>query len=216
VAWNQYGGTGIEPAIFLNLDWAEVLYGLTSMPGSVTGWYRPDVAGLPAWDPVLRGGPPAASVGRLETALVDPGDGALLRVHAIDARLRMVPIQAGSGGVATWPVARADGRNSGAYPLATAAAAVATATARPSRIAVFPNPGSDRFGFRVAGVGPTERIVVDVVDVRGRRVQRLAGAAATLQWNGRTTAGGPAAAGTYFAVLRSSHGVQASRFVLTR
>lgn len=215
VAWNQSGGTGIEPAVLLNLDWSEVLYGLTSMPGSFTGWFRPDADGRPGSDPLVRGGPPATPVGRMETALVDPGDGALLRVHVIDAVLHMVPVRTETPGVATWSVARADGRNTGAYPLTTVVAPVA-ATPRPRRIAVFPNPGSDRFAFSIDDVASAARIVVDVVDVRGRRIRRLAGPAATLRWDGRAAGGAPAAAGTYFAVLRTGGATHTTRFVLTR
>ena len=216
LAWNQSGGTGTEPAVFLNLEWAEVLYGLTSMPGSLAGWYRPPAADRPIWNPVARGGSAVTTFGHIATALLDPGEDALLRVHALDTRLYMIPVVRGEAGAVTWPVARADGRNSGAYALPGAVAAVDERAPRRTRLTVFPNPGSGGFGFRLDGGAADERVVVDVVDLRGRRVRRLVGAAASLRWNGRTAAGGPVAAGTYFAVLRTSRGTHTSRFVLTR
>ncbi|MCP4572576.1 MAG: S8 family serine peptidase [bacterium] len=216
LAWNQAGGSATEPAVLLNLEWAEVLYGLTSMPGSLTGWYQPAVDGLPIWNPLVRGGPAVAEYGRIETALLDPGDGALLRAHAFDEELHLVPVVSAVTGAVVWPVERADGRNSGAYALIGPVAAVDPMPAHRSGLAVFPNPGSGRFAFRVDGSTGTERVIVDVVDLRGRRVRRLAGAVESIRWDGQTSMGGPAAAGTYFAVLRTGGSVRTSRFVLTR
>lgn len=216
LAWNQSGGAGTEPDVLLNLEWAEVLYGLTSMPGALAGWYRPAAAGLPVWDPIIRGGPSSAGFGRIEIALLDAGEGVLLRAHALDARLHVMPVIADEAGAAAWPVARGDGRNSGAYVLAGSVAPVGRGVTRSTRLAVFPNPGSGRFGFRIDGAAVPGPVVVDVVDLRGRRVQRLAGDAASLRWDGRTAAGGPAAAGTYFAILHTADGTHTSRFVLTR
>lgn len=113
-------------------------------------------------------------------------------------------------------MARADGRNSGAFALAGPVSATVEVPRRATRLAVYPNPGSGRFAFRLDGGMSDARVVVEVVDLRGRRVQRLTGDAASLRWDGRTAAGGPAAAGTYFAILRTADGIHTSRFVLTR
>ncbi|MBE0566952.1 MAG: S8 family serine peptidase, partial [Krumholzibacteria bacterium] len=61
VAWNVLGGTGTEAVQLASFHWTEVLYGLTSIGGAATGWYRPDPAGrpLPGWQPQERSGRPA-------------------------------------------------------------------------------------------------------------------------------------------------------------
>jgi hypothetical protein len=218
LAWNQIGGTGVEPALLLDLKWEERLYGVTSIPGGSLAWYlTPEVTGRPltVWQPLERGGPALADHGRAGAAMVDIGDGSLLRIHALDLTVVIHPVLAGAAGGTPWPVERADGRNSGALAL-RAAVSAATIAAPGFDLRVYPNPGSDRIRFHLAGEGVGAPVSVEIFDVRGRRVRRLDGQAPALVWDGRDRAGRSLAAGAYLAVVRQGGLRQVRRVTLTR
>ena len=218
LAWNLVGGTGTEPAALASLSWAEVLYGLTSIPGEATAWYAPTAAGRPltAWIPAERGGPDATPPGSLGTLLLPGGDGAHLRVDVLDETLTVMPVPAGAGTVPLWTAARGDGRNSAAHPLAAPVSA-APLPSGDGRLAVYPNPGAGRFRFRLDGAGAAGPVRAEIYDVRGRRVRSLqAEAPQALAWDGRGEDGRPLAAGTYLAVVRGGGRSHTARFVLTR
>lgn len=89
---------------------------------------------------------------------------------------------------------------------------------RASTLQAAPNPFNPattlRFSLPRAG-----RVQLDIIDLRGRRVQRLASEAMTagnheFTWNGVDTAGRPAASGVYQALLRVD-GALAQRLPLT-
>lgn len=81
-----------------------------------------------------------------------------------------------------------------------------------------PNPAraNTRFEFALPRGGP---VTLDVLDLQGRLVQRLASGTVTAgryaqQWDRATTTGGRAAAGVYFARLSAPGGSLTRRFVL--
>ncbi|HPF70911.1 MAG TPA: T9SS type A sorting domain-containing protein, partial [Candidatus Krumholzibacteria bacterium] len=128
---------------------------------------------------------------------------------------RRVAVVSGGDERPLWAAVRADGRNSGAYPL-DAVVAAAPLAVEPGRLAVYPNPGSGGFRFRLGDGGTGSEARAEIYDVRGRRVRALAGPLEALAWDGRHGDGRPAAAGTYFAVVRAGTGAWTTRFVLTR
>ena len=94
---------------------------------------------------------------------------------------------------------------------------------RASRIALLaprPNPfrGSVAIGFTLP---ERMHVSIDVLDVQGRRVTRLAdedvdAGIQTRQWNGVTASGAPAAGGLYFVRMTTPRGAFRSKVVLTR
>ena len=92
-----------------------------------------------------------------------------------------------------------------------------------SRIALLaprPNPfrGSVAIGFTLP---ERMHVSIDVLDIQGRRVARLADEDAdagtqTRQWNGITASGTPAAGGLYFVRMTTPRGAFSSKVVLTR
>lgn len=74
-----------------------------------------------------------------------------------------------------------------------------------ARLVAWPNPARSLVSFDVRDAQDGARYeVLDIVDVAGRRVRRLAWpvAANTLRWDGRDAHGRSVAAGIYFATLR--------------
>jgi hypothetical protein len=81
-----------------------------------------------------------------------------------------------------------------------------------------PSRGSVLFDLGVA-VGQDGKVVVEVFDVRGRRVARLVDAALQpgsyrLVWSGTDGTGSRTASGVYFVRMRSSSGFVATRKVI--
>ena len=82
------------------------------------------------------------------------------------------------------------------------------------RLAIRPNPAANRavLSFRLPHPGPA---IVDLFDVRGRRVKRLFQGRAEgdleVAWTGQIEGGGRAASGVYFARLTSGAGAAISR-----
>ncbi len=87
-------------------------------------------------------------------------------------------------------------------------------------LAAYPNPFNPmtNIQFEIGGELASASVQVDILDVRGRRVARLAdavmdgGRTHTIQWNGLNDAGISAASGTYLAAV-TVDGVQKSRFI---
>ena len=82
-----------------------------------------------------------------------------------------------------------------------------------------PSPGSVQFDVRVPAGGA--RVVLDILDLSGRRVRRVAddwraGGSSRVSWDGRTDAGTSAPAGLYFANARVAGAVSRTRIVLVR
>ncbi len=87
--------------------------------------------------------------------------------------------------------------------------------------APWPNPsrGAITFAFEIPSAA---EVRLDIVDVAGRRMHQLARGATwaagvhEIRWDGRSSAGGPAPAGIYFAQLRVGRAAVTRRFVLIR
>ena len=188
----------------MSLEWEELLYGVTTIPGASTGWYLAGSTLEPqaAWQPLDMGGPAQVRRGRAGAALCQPKDVSLIRVHVFDAELVIHPVPEGGDGAAVWPVARFNGRNTGAVDLKTAVSAAAPVIAVGSRLRVYPNPGSGRIHFQLDADHVAGQTTVEIFDLRGRRLRRLAGDVTPLVWDGRGRDGRRLAAGTYLAVAR--------------
>jgi hypothetical protein len=83
-----------------------------------------------------------------------------------------------------------------------------------------PNPFGERVTFRF-GLPAAGRVRVAVFDIHGRRVARVmdqveAAGWREVSWDGRDSAGRPAASGTYFVRLESVTGSQTRKIVLAR
>jgi hypothetical protein len=217
VAWNILGGTGTEPAVFYSIAWSEIISGVTSIPGAATGWLVPDEQGrvLTAWRPRLANAPGATSPGAVGCLVLPRGDGTHLRLDVVNDMAAAVLVPSGGDERPLWSSQRGDGRNSASYPLNIPVAAVDPLADRRG-LDVFPNPGTGRFRFRAPVLGEQAEAVVDIYDLRGRRVRTLHGVLAELAWDGRDRNGRSAAAGTYLAAVRSGGRSITSRFQLAR
>ena len=217
LAWDQTGDARAEPGLLMSLEWQELLYGVTTIPGASTGWYLAGPTAQPqaAWQPLDIGGPAQVRRGRAGAALCQPEDGSLIRVHVFDSELVIHPVPEGGAGAAVWPVARFDGRNTGAMDLKTGVSAAAPVIAAGSRLRVFPNPGSGRIYFQLDADHVAGRTTVEIFDLRGRRLRRLTGDVTPLVWDGRGRDGRRLAAGTYLAVARRGTIRHVQRVVLT-
>ncbi len=102
-----------------------------------------------------------------------------------------------------------------------AIAAGATGGVRLALRASGPNPANGPVELRLA-LGAPATVVVDVLDVRGRRVAgilrgaHLDAGSHALSWDGRDTGGAPAAAGVYFVRARTAAASVVRRVVLVR
>jgi hypothetical protein len=220
VAWNFVDGGGTEVNTLLSVQWNEILYGLTSLPGSLSAWFGITVDGRP-----LTGRQALTGGGRTDPGFTSSGcmlvpndDGSHLRVDILDRTLGVVPVTPREGTSAAWLAARGDTRNSGAYPLKQQPSSTPVATAVGGRLTVFPNPGNGRFNFRIEGLDAGAGVILEVFDLGGRRVADLTGRAGSgvVAWDGTDRRGRPLAAGTYLAVARHGDRHWVTRVVLTR
>jgi hypothetical protein len=79
-------------------------------------------------------------------------------------------------------------------------------------LASWPNPAHGAVRFRAESPRPGEAI--EIFDVNGRRVARLALAGSDAVWDGRDSAGRPAGAGVYLARRVGATGVATAKFLL--
>ncbi len=114
--------------------------------------------------------------------------------------------------------ARADGRNSGAYPLPKPVSAVAVTGVGRRGLVVYPNPGGGQFHFRVTGDVRAAKLRLEIYDLRGRRLKVVeeASESGTIGWDGSGRRGNRLAAGTYLAIVRGAGEPLTTRVVLTR
>ncbi len=217
LAWNYAGAWGTETAQLAHLRWNEVLYGLTSLPGAATAWFTTGSPAQPlaARQALVVGGAPAPPLGAAGGALAVLDDDVLVRLEVLDRRVGVEPLRTRFGLAPMWCAERADGRNSGAYPLRSDVSAAPPAPTGPATLRVHPNPGAGRFSFRLAG--GDRAAVVDVYDLRGRRVQQLRlPASGTATWDGRDREGRRLPAGTYLARVTGAGVPAAVRVTITR
>gem|GEM_PF-2173320 len=219
LAYDQQPGGGAELAALLHVRWQDLLYGFTTIPGAVTAWYHPAGAGtaLGERQPLGRGGPGSTESGPLGCLTAVTDDRVLMRIQIQGSNLTIQPVGAPVAEALDWSGPRADGRNSGAFPLPGDLSGQPLAVAAGTRLQVFPNPGSGAFSLALDGV-ETDGAEVSVYDLRGRLVTvlRPAGAGLPWRWDGNDARGRPAAAGAYLAVARQGQRVWNSRILLTR
>lgn len=220
LAWNHRGGWGTDPATLVHLSWYELLYGLTSIPGSTTAWFADtgDEDGLAVRRGTLPGGQAAAPLTAIGAALARINGDVLLRLDAQDRLVTVTPLADLYASSPLWAGARGDGRNTGAYPLQYAAAPAPTAAASPGMLSVQPNPGAGSFRFRLSAAtsGPAE---FSVYDLAGRCVARFPGPADGGQeagWDGRDGDGRPLPAGTYLVRAKAGIAGSATRLTIVR
>lgn len=221
LAWNHRGGWGTDLAPLVHLAWHEVLYGLTSVPGLSTAWYLDtgDAATLSVRRPIAAGGAAAGPVPGVGATLLRVNPSLLLRLDTTNRTASITPLADLYASDPLWATARADGRNSGAYPLVTGASPAPLPAAAAATLSVQPNPGSGRFSLRLAGAGPGEASF-EVYDLRGRRVARLGAPAGEdvrqAAWDGRDQDGRPLPAGTYLVRARAGGPEAAARVTIVR
>jgi len=220
LAWNFLGGIGTEVNSLVSINWSEVLIGLTSLPGSCTSWFGSvdEEALLVSRQPLTPGGRADDMFASSGTLLVGvPGDTSL-RVDVLDDRVGIIPVLELESSVSRWVAARADGRNSGAFPVYQSISSVPRADNRSGRLVVYPNPGGGQFHFRVSGLAASANLSLEIFDLRGRRVKVLnTGVEPGLfRWDGTDRGGRPLAAGTYLALTRVAGRPLVTRVILTR
>lgn len=220
LAWDFKGGPGSEVVLLAGFAWQEILYGLTSIPGSTMGWFVSDPTGRPleGRQPLARGGGSDALGTSVASVLVPIEDDLHFQVQIFDSTVHMVPMRVSHDISTFWPSARADQRNTAAYPIGENLTPIADVSHISSTLSVYPNPGSGQFQFSWQGGGPEGETSLHIYDLRGHLVARLRSSIAdgSLSWDGRDGLGRAAAAGTYLAVARRHDQRSVARIVLTR
>ncbi len=220
LAWDFRDGYGSEVFLLAAVHWREILFGLTSFPGSSLGWFSTEPVGniLDDRHPLALGGI-ADPAGTSVAGVLAPISGDLyLQVQIRDSVVHFLPVRTAHQFAPNWPSARADQRNSGSYPVLEDLTPAAGYSLVVSELIVFPNPGRGRFQF--AWKGETEGVdsAIEIYDLRGRLVSRLAPdpAKGGAFWDGKDTRGQQAAAGTYLAVAHRQGKKSVTRLVLTK
>jgi hypothetical protein len=223
LAWNHRGGWGTDLAPLVHLAWHELLYGLSSVPGQTTAWYLDtgDDDPLAVRRPVATGGEAAGPVPAVGATILRVNADLLLRLDAANRTATITPVADLYASDPLWATARADGRNSGAYPLVTGAAAAPAGVVAGVELWVQPNPGADRFSFRLDGAGRAgAEAGFEVYDLRGRRVAAVVADAGQgswrAAWDGRDGDGRPLPAGTYLVRARAGGPGAAARVTIVR
>ncbi len=198
-------GSGNQPEVLLSLHWQDLLYGLSTMPGSVTGWFQ---TGIDADPLAMRqtldlGGVYAVPWNHLGSLLIQNG-GRTSRVQILDDQVAVQPLANNSLAAPYWLSARADGRNTGAASLRAVTSAVARPAPNEGPLLVFPNPGGDRIFFSLKAGQPDEEAVLEIFDLRGRRLltRTLPLGDKGWFWDGRNSHGQRLPTGLYFASVR--------------
>lgn len=200
LAWNHRGGWGTDLAPLVHVAWYELIYGLGSVPGQSLAWYLDtgDADPLAVRRPVQLGGAASSVVSAVGSTLLRINSDVLLRLDTSDRKATITPVADLYASNPLWATARGDGRNTGAYPLVTAASPASLPVAAAPAVRVQPNPGPGRFSLRLDGpqAGP---VAFEVFDLRGRRVGRALAPAGGVEaaWDGRGADGRPLPAGTY-------------------
>jgi len=151
-----------------------------------------------------------------QTALTGPGNLYRLRFHASDTpqatQVSIRHLRFVNAGLFVNPVTTAD-----CVVGIGVAVGVADVPSASGGVRVEPNPARGRVAF-VADAAGGEITQVEVLDLLGRRVRQLSGAAATAtgawQWDGTNASGARVPPGVYLARVHRSGRVQYSRFVL--
>ncbi len=224
LAWNTTGSPEPEPQFLAGIGWEELIAGTPNLRGACLGWLAAGdgIVGAERF-PLAVGGPLAVAPSGLSAALMPTRDGTgWVRVTAVGASLTAQVGALPRGEAANWVAARGDGRNSGACPLSGSGSTGIAGPIALSRgvLIVSPNPAAGRLRVAWRGIpvhGPRR---LEVYDLRGRRVRRLAAGelaeTGVLAWDARGDDGRPVAAGAYLVVLTHPGGVLRGRAVVAR
>ncbi len=220
LAWDFQGGPGSDVVMLAGFRWQEILFGLTTLPGSTMGSFlaHPSGRSLEGKQPVDLGGAGDLLGTSAASVLVPISDDLHYHIQIFDSTVHVVPTYVSHQISNFWPSARADQRNSAAYPVGenlTSAPRIATQL---GRMTAFPNPGSGQFQFRWQDDDGQGEIELDIFDLRGHLVVQLQShpTDGSLSWDGKDALGRGAAAGTYLAVARRQDQRSVARIVLTR
>ncbi len=220
LAWDFQGGPGSEITILGGFRWQEILYGLTSIPGSCLGVFKSDETERPleSIQPLALGGSEHITGTSVASVLVPIDDDLHYQVQIVDSTAHIVPVRTRFQVSSLWPSARADQLNTGSYPVGIDITPVPVQPISAGKISVYPNPGPGCFQFSWNGDSSSGETTVAIFDLRGRLVTSLRSSPTgdNLTWNGRDARGRGAAAGTYMAVARRNGQRSVARFVLTR
>jgi Subtilase family len=220
LAWDFQDGLSSEVMFVGAFQWREILYGLTSLPGSSLGWFTTRSSGHPLDDkqPMSLGGVSESEVSSVAGVLVPISGDLFLKVQIRDNVVHFLPLRSANRGGSSWTSARADQRNSGAYPLVEDLSPVAAFSPVSGDLTVYPNPGPGRFQFAWKGEQTDIQSDIDIFDLRGRLVTTIRPNPnkSGTSWDGRDVMGRKAAAGTYLAVASRRGQQSVVRVVLTR
>ena len=207
-------------ATILGIEWTELLYGLTTIDGSGAGRYHPTWAGRPLEGrvPLRPGGSRGMGLTAAGNLLVSLDGGVFLQAQTLDNIVNIIPGLDGHGLAPRWGSARADHRNTGAYPLRTTLTSAPLQPVVRQQLEVFPNPGSGQFQFRLGSGDAALPVQIQIYDLRGRHIRSFAAAPGDLStsWDGLDSRGRKVAAGSYLAIARQGNLESKSRFVVTR
>lgn len=220
MCWNSLEGTGSDPHLLAHLRWREVLYGLTSVPGAMTGWLGNTANDRPlsGRQDLIPGGAATAPVSAMGSMLVPLAGEVHLRVEVLDKTVSFSPVPMGRGQEPVWSSARGNSRNSGAQPLRPDMSSVALSVVAGHRIHAAPNPAASRLQLTWSGSVNPEGIVWEIFDLRGHLVRFLRSDvfSGTVMWDATDRAGRPVAAGTYLVRARSGSAVASTRILMQR
>lgn len=219
LAYGPDSGGEVETLALTHFRWQDLLFGFASLPGGGTQWLRGAAAGvsLEAREPADMGGVGSGEVTGLGAMLVRRGH-QYLRVGVRNEQVCVLALPGMAPAFPAWMSSRADGRNTGAAALSTGASGVALQTAGGGGLRAFPNPSTGRIFLAPRGGDPEGRALLEVFDVRGRRLVRrevVANQGGWL-WDGRNAAGRPLPAGVYLAAVQQGGTRAVTRITLTR
>jgi hypothetical protein len=222
LCWDYQSGGGTEAEFQLALGWQEDISGITNPRGAAMAWLRPEAGSLPLTmrQGLQPGGPGAADPASLSSGLYAVSEQDWYRISTTGRQITVQLVPALWQMETAWRSARADGRNSGAFPLpAGQPTALAADGPAGGRLDLWPNPGHGRLMLSWRGLA-AEQAWLDVYDLRGHHLRSLpvtgSPSDGQLVWDGKDQAGRPVAAGTYLVVMRWPGGSVTRRAVLTR
>jgi len=219
LAYGPDPGGEVGTLAMAHFRWQDLLYGFASLPGGGTQWLQGGASGvsLAAREPADMGGVGAGEVMGLGAMLVRR-DNQYLRVGVRNEKVCLLPLSGMGPAFPAWMSSRADGRNTAAAALSTGASGVAVGVTGPQGLRAFPNPSSGRIFLAPSGADPAGRALLEVFDLRGRRLVRRGVDAnqGNWLWDGRNAAGRPLPAGVYLAAVQQGGKRAVTRITLTR
>ncbi len=220
IAWNYQGGPGSEISIIAGFRWREILYGQTAIGGSTSGCFLDSHVDRPLESkfPLGTGGSAQSLVVSAALGMTHLEGDRHYKIQVVGKEMLAMPVEASHHSLSSWPLARFDQKNTGAYPAVENLSSAGNPLVQNGHLQAFPNPSAGRFNFSLQGAETGTRLKVDVYDLRGRKVASLTPSpeSGNSVWDGQDQQGRAAAAGTYLAVARWQNGQSVTRVVLAR